>query len=269
MSVMTDASPTRPHMISVGVSPYCELARWTMDRLAVAYTEESHAPFFHRLATKRHGGGAVVPVVDLGSSSLTDARQVVNHYETVAPPQLALFPADPDERIETRKLFDELFDVFGVAVRAWAYAYLLPERRSTSRAWIDGAPRLERVVVPVVFPLLAMIVKRSLKLDANTVVRKRAIMDVTLGQVGERLGDGRRYLVGDRLGAADLALATLIAPAVLPPEYTGPLPSMDELPAAMRREVEEIRAHPAGQFTLRLFREERGLRHPQASPVVT
>lgn len=266
---MADISPTHPHMVSVGVSPYCELARWTMDRLDVAYTEESHAPFFHRLATKRHRGGSVVPVVDLGSSSLTDARQVVNHYETVAPPQLALFPADPDERIETRKLFDELFDGLGVAVRAWAYAYLLPERRSTSKAWIDGAPRLERVVVSIVYGPLAMIVKRGLKLDANTVVEQRAIMDVTLGLLGDRLGDGRRYLVGDRMSAADLALATLLAPAVLPPEYTGPLPSMDELPAAMRREVEEIRAHPAGQLTLRLFREERGLRRPQPDSIVT
>ena len=33
-------SPTQPRMISVGVSPYCELARWTMERLDVAYTED-------------------------------------------------------------------------------------------------------------------------------------------------------------------------------------------------------------------------------------
>lgn len=116
-------------------------------------------------------------------------------------------------------------------MRAWAYAYLLPERRSTSKAWIDGAPRRECVVVPVLYGLLAMIVKRSLKLEANTVVKQRAIMDVTLGLVGDRLGDGRRYLVGDRLSAADLALATLLAPAVLTP--ASKLRASDLLPEAL------------------------------------
>lgn len=57
---MTDISPTRPRMISVGVSPYCELARWTTDRVGVAYTEESRA-LLSRLATNRHRGGSVVP----------------------------------------------------------------------------------------------------------------------------------------------------------------------------------------------------------------
>jgi glutathione S-transferase len=253
-------SPTQPHMVSVGVSPYCELARWTMDRRGVAYTEEFHAPFLHRLATGRHRGGGVVPVLNLGERSLTDARQIVEHYETVAPPELRLFADDPALGGEARALFDEFFDVFGVAVRAWAYAYLLPERRSTSKAWIDGAPRLERLIVPPVYPLLAAIVKRSLKLGPNAVAEQRAIMQRTLTSVGERLADGRRYLVGDSLTGADLAFVVLVAPAVLPPEYIGPLPTLDELPVPMRREVEQIRTLPAGEFALRVYREERALR---------
>ena len=253
-------SPTRPHMVSVGVSPYCELARWTMDRLGVAYTEEFHAPFLHRLATGRHRGGAVVPVLDLGERSLTDARQIVEHYETVAPPELRLFPPDSAANAEARALFDDFFDVFGVAVRAWAYAYLLPQRRSTSKAWIDGAPRLERLIVPPVYPLLAAIVKRSLKLGPDAVAEQRAIMQRTLTSVGERLADGRRHLVAERLTGADLAFAVLVAPAVLPPEYVGPLPALEELPAPMRHEVEQIRKLPAGEFALRIYREERALR---------
>ena len=66
--------------------------------------------------------------------------------------------------------------------------------------------------------------------------------------------------MGDRLSAADLALATLCAPAVLPAEYRGPLPTIDELPPPMRDEVEAFRARPAGAFVLRLFREDRGPR---------
>lgn len=175
-------------MVTVPVGPYCELARWTLDRIGIVYTEECHAPLLHRLATRRHGGGAVVPVLDVGESSLTDARQIV-------------------------------------------------------RAG---------------YPLLAAIVKRSLKLSSDDLPAYRATIDAALENVATRLADGRPHLCGERLSAADLAFATLLAPAVLPPEYRGPLPPIGELPTAMRGEVEEIRAHPAGQFALRLFREERG-----------
>ncbi len=236
-------------MVSVPVSPYCELARWTLDRLGVVYTEECHAPFLHRIATRRHGGGAVVPVLDIGETSLTDARQIVEYYERGAP--------EPAQQAEAKRVFDEFFDELGVAVRAWAYAYLLPQRRSTAKAWMYGAPWLERQVVRAGYPLLAAIVRRSLKLRSDGIAEQRATIDASLERVASRLADGRRYLFGDSLTAADVAFASLIAPAVLAPEYSGPLPSIDELPEPMHREVLEISAHPAGKFALRLFREER------------
>lgn len=248
-------------MVSLPVSPYCELARWTLDRLGVAYTEECHAPVFHLWPARRHGGGGVVPVLDIGGTSLTDARQVVDFYEWRAPDALRLYPLDPGERAKARQLFDDLFDRLGVAVRAWAYAYMLPRRESTARAWSHRAPLLERWLVPVAYPLLAALVRRDLRLRTDTIPEQRDVIDAFLARLEERLGDGRPYLLGDRLTAPDLALAALIAPAVLPPEYEGPLPALDELPEPMRRDVEAVRAHPVGQFTRRLYREERG-RHP-------
>ncbi len=250
-------SPDRPHMVTVDVSPYCELARWTLDRLGVAYTQENHVPFLHRLATRRHRGGSVVPVLDIGESSLTDARQIVDYYDARAPEPLRLYPTDPDARAETKRLFDEFYDELGVAVRAWAYAYQLPQRKTTASAWTDAAPRWERAVVAVAYPLLAKIVGRGLGLRQDGVVVQRAIIDASLARIATRLGDGRRYLVGDALTAADLALATLLAPAVLPAQYRGPLPTLEQLPVPMRRDVEQIRAHPAGAFVLRVYGERR------------
>jgi glutathione S-transferase len=244
-------------MISVPVSPYCEFARWVLERLSVAYTEECHAPVFNVIAAKRHGGGAAVPVLDIGATSLTDARQVVDHYEAQAPPALALYPGEPAQRDEAKALFDELHDGLGVAVRAWAYAYQLPQRATTTRAWLYRAPLHERALVPLLYPLLAKRLRSALKLHAGSIPEQRAIMDASLARLAQRLSDGRRYLLGDRLTAPDLALAALLTPAVLPDGYRGPLPGFDTLPAAMQSEVEEIRAHPAGQLAQRLYREER------------
>ena len=54
-----------------------------------------------------------------------------------------------------------------------------------------------------------------------------------------------------------LAFAALASPITVPPEYGVPLPAVGELPDRMAATVRELRAHPAGEFALRLYREER------------
>ena len=245
-------------MISVPVSPYVELARWVLERLSVDYVEQRHAPVFNTLAARRHRGGTVVPVLDIGERSLTDARQIVDHYDASAPEPLRLFPREAPQRDEARALFDELYDGLGVAVRAWAYAYQLPQRAVTTRAWIAGAPLHERLIVPLAYPLIAKRVGRGLGLHPGSIPEQRALIDASLDGLDARLADGRRYLLGERLTAPDLALATMLAPAVVPPEYRGPLPGLHDSPAPMQREMTEISARPAAQLALRIYREERG-----------
>jgi glutathione S-transferase len=44
---------------------------------------------------------------------------------------------------------------------------------------------------------------------------------------------------------------------IMPPEYGVPLPSPEEVPAGMAEVVRELRAHPAGEFALEMYRRER------------
>jgi glutathione S-transferase len=244
-------------MVSIPVSPFCELARWTLDRLDVPYVEQGHVPMLHLLATRMHHGGAVVPVLDLGDLSLTDARQVLDHYDQRAPERLRLFPSAAEDRADATQLFDRFFDHLAVAVRAWAYAYMLPDRQSTTRVWCVGVPLVEQLAVRALFPFVAAAVHRELGLDSGSIAKHEPVIDAIFAEVDARLADGRRYLVGDRLTAADMAFASLAAPAVIPPEYGGPMPTVDELPPPMRAEVERLRSRPAGRFLLRLYREDR------------
>jgi len=71
------------------------------------------------------------------------------------------------------------------------------------------------------------------------------------------LADGRPYLTGDTFTAADITFAALAAPAVGQAYAAAPGLGPDT-PPAMRAEVEELRAHPAGRFVLRMWEAERG-----------
>ncbi|MFQ5458005.1 MAG: glutathione S-transferase C-terminal domain-containing protein [Myxococcota bacterium] len=71
------------------------------------------------------------------------------------------------------------------------------------------------------------------------------------------LGDGRNYLVGGRFTAADLSLACMLAPLVLPREYGIRLPLIAELPAPMQPAVKAFSATATGRYVLGLFRTQR------------
>ena len=80
-----------------------------------------------------------------------------------------------------------------------------------------------------------------------------------LDELGVRIA-GRRYLFGEQFTAADLTLASLLAPAYMPSRvegYGGSLPELDELGDEAAAVVASVRQHPVGQYCLRLFATER------------
>ncbi len=191
-----------------------------------------------------------------------NAREAVDYYDSRCTRSAKLYPKDDKARAEASGLFDFFFDKFGVAVRAWAYAYMLPLRAPTICSWSGRAPFWERICLSIIYPLLASQVRQSLALQPNTIPDQEVVIEKALAQVDSRLSDGRRFLMGDSFTAPDLALAALAAPMLLPTQYAGPLPTLDELPSAMRASVEHWQTRPAGQFVLRIYQENRPRRTP-------
>jgi glutathione S-transferase len=252
---MTDDSAARAILITMPHSHYAEKARWALDWLSLPYTEDPHVPLLHRLATRRHGGRSV-PVLVHGARQCVDSTDILVHADSVCGGD-RLYPRDPAQRAEVEALEERFDEVLGPHTRRWAYAQLLTHTALLRRMMSRGVPRLEANLLPVLMPVVITVVRNALRITPDSAERSLQRVLGVFEEVGERLKDGRSFLLGERFSAADIAFASLAAPVLLPAGCRAAYPDIEEAPAAMREVILNLRDTEAGQFGLNLFARER------------
>lgn len=255
-------------LLTIPFSPYNEKARWALDRFGVVYRERKFMPVLHipavALATRlgRHGVSDRVstrlstPVlVTADAERLCDSHTIVRWVDDrLATPDTTLFPTEQAAVIER-----EFGDGLGAHARRAAYGLGLGD----NRAFVDLARRnvgwAQVRLTQALAPWMVGMISRGLRLEPDRVERSLAFIRACFDDVGRRL-DGRNYLVGDRLSAADLSFACMASPVLVPTAAEGfgaVMPQRSELTSRAAAFAEELRDTPAGRYALRLFREER------------
>ena len=254
-------TPLRLHTITF--SHYVEKVRWCLDRLGIAYEEVPNAGILGVLLT-----GRTVPSLEIppGLTRIGDSPRILRYlwgeYAGRLPAGRTDFLAPTPVALELERYFDQRL---GNDVRVWVYSRIFARRDLTLRSWGIEEPRVpgwQRALLRAGTPLLRFAVRRMLGVTPARAARALERTREAFDRVDALLADGRRYLAGDALSFADITFASLAALAVLPPEYGGRAIegrrlAIEELEPDWRAEVEAFRARPAGQFVLRLYREER------------
>jgi glutathione S-transferase len=244
-------------LVTIPISHYCEKARWALDRAGVSYVEHAHVQFVHQFAARRAGGGKTVPGLICDAGGLSDSADILDYADAHAPPDRRIYPDDPAATAEVRQLEREYDDRLGPHGRRWMYHLLRRRSDLASRYGTHGVPTFERVMLPVLYPVVYAWIDRHLEITQETSDQSIAEVRVVFDEVADRLSDGRPYLCGERFTAADLTFSALSAAVLMPPEYGVELPPTDELPIAAAEVVHELRAHPAGRHALAMYRNER------------
>ncbi len=247
----------RIRLITIPMSHYCEKARWAIERLGLPYHEERHLQGFHYLRSLWCSGGPHVPVLVDNEQVITDSTSILKHLDHYASPEARLYPDNPRERQQVEELEDQFDEVLGVESRRWIYFHYLPHPRAALHVANQGVPAAEKFLGPLCYPFMKSIIRRRLRVYEPEVDAGLTRAQEIVHKIDELLFDGREYLVGDRFSAADLTLACMMAPFVLPAQYGIRLPTIEEAPVTMRETVREFRNTDAGQFALRLFAMKR------------
>jgi len=244
-------------LITIPISHYCEKARWALDRAELPYREQRHIQGIHRVAARRAGGGATVPVLVTPQGAIGESHEILVWVDAQVAPERRLFPVEPGTRAEVDALCRRLDDGFGPLVRRLIYVHMFRQRELVFAFNNQGVPAWEDRALRSGWPFLKRFVARALGIVPGIEAQDEAAVFHELDHVAGLLSDGRPYLSGERFGAADMTFAALSAPVILPPQYGVALPQPDVLQPSAAALVKRAREHPAGRFALALFAEHR------------
>jgi glutathione S-transferase len=246
-----------PRLITIPISHYCEKARWALDRAAIDYREEAHLQLIHWFFVHRAGGGRTAPVLVCDDGVLSQSAAIVEWADGRVEAERRLIPWDDAERAEALGLERHFDDELGPHSRLWVYFRVLEQPELVDEYNAPGVPDWERRILPAFMPIVNRAITRYLGISPDSAVDSQRRVRQVFDEVAERLSDGRRYLCGERFTVADLTFAALSAAVIVPENYGVPLPQPDVLAEPFASEVQEMREHPAGQFALRIYAEER------------
>ena len=247
----------RPRLITLALSPYNDFGRWSLDRAGIAYAEERKPLVGHALASRRAGGKGTTPVLVTEDEVIGESAEIAEWADHHGDPPDPLFPTGADGE-EVRGLVRHFGEDLGTITRPLFWSSLIRDLDLANRLWSQGLSERAKRVQPWLLRASKPLIRRGTDVKRDSVEtlppRIRAIFD----EVAARLSKQKR-IVGKRVTAADLSFAAMAAPALMPPEgHPTRYPDLDELTEPVANAMRELRAHPAGKYALRMYREERG-----------
>ena len=241
---------SRALLVTIPFSHYCEKARWALDLAGFDYQEEGHAPLVHWLYTLPRTGTKTVPVLITAGEKLTQSSDIVRFADRLLPKERSLFPEAHRDEVEA--LVARYDDKLGVPTRRLAWCHV-SESRLLFAELTKLLPAAERRLIEPGEAVMRALMRRAFKVSRRARDRMREKVLAELAVVGDALGD-RPYLVGDRFTAADLTLASLVAPVMMP---RMDLEEARRLDADFAGLLAEVRATPAGAHAMRMIEKHR------------
>ena len=240
------------------LSHFCEKARWLLDHKELDFVAHNLIPGVHRAFSQLKTGQNTLPILKDQDKWIADSTQIALYLDETYP-EHALLRSDPKLRNQALDI-NEIANELGLYVRRWGLAHALTENDDSLEIMI-GEKGYLRKFEKISKPLLKSLVAKGYKLDSDKVVLAKTKLDEITQQLNQRLIDNHgRYLVGDRLGLADISVCSMLAPLL---EIVG-TPWENDRQVKTSNELTDFKLclldQPLGQYVKRIYENERNAR---------
>ena len=231
------------------LSHYCEKARWLLDHKELDYVAHNLIPGFHRAFTYLKSGQYLLPMLKDDKQWIADSTQIALYLDTTYPEHALL-----------RR--DQLANELGIHVRRWSLAQALSVGDHPLEIMM-GEQGYLRQFEKISKPILKSLVSTNYKLNPEKVAQSKLRMTELITDLNLKLIENQgRYLVGDRLGLADIAVCSILAPLLLIKGTPWELENDDieQFSGELKEYHDYLLDLPLGQYVQRIYATERNAR---------
>ncbi len=238
-------------------SHFAEKGRWLLDAKGLSYQLRNLLPVANRLFLWPRTGEATIPALYDAPHWVGDSTRIALYLDKAYPELPPLLSADSGKR-SAQLACNTLSEKIGVLARQWLMTYLIDTPIPSTMYYQDL--KLARPLRQLAVQVYRQAVKKMYRTDMRHEAEMRQRLQALFAQAEEHLAvRSSEFAVGERLSLADIALCSMIAPLLAPPQspwavqgqgHTLPHPRLVEERAALM-------ARPLGHYCLAIYQEHR------------
>lgn len=235
-------------------SPYNEKVRWALDLKRVPHRRRSLLPGPHMGTVRRLTGRTGTPVLVVEGQALDGSARILARLEELFP-EPPLYPAAPAERAEAARIerrFDE--DIAPRGRRA-ILAALLETPMYFGRVFGAGHGAPARFAYGLTVPLAAPLVRKGNAIAGTASVEDGLAAFAEGLDFVARAATATGYLVGRSFTLADLAVASVLAVCVDPPDT--PMTRPRPMAAPCANLIARFRDHAGSEWVRAIYARHR------------
>ena len=240
------------------LSHYCEKARWLLDHKELDYVAHNLIPGFHRAFAQLKTGQNKLPILKDDARWIAQSTPIALYLDDTYP-EHSLLRKDPAQRRAALEI-DQLADELGIHVRRWSLAHAVSYSDESIEIMM-GEQGYLRQFEKFSKPILKTLVKKSYELEQDKVAQSKARLDELVLLLNDRLVENYgRYMVGDRLGLADIAVCAILAPLLHPNGTPWEVENTEFHSPELDAYKTYLLSLPLGQYVQRVYETERNAR---------
>ena len=240
------------------LSHFCEKARWLLDHKELDYVAHNLIPGVHRAFAQLKTGQNRLPILRDQDRWIADSTEIALYLDEVYP-EHSLLRADLQQRELALEINHQATEL-GRHVRRWGLAHTLTESEESLDILI-GEKGYLRQFEKYSKPIIKALLSKGYQLNADKVAESKQRMDDLIEVLNGRLIENHgRYFVGERLGLADIAVCSMLAPLLEIPGTPWEKEHAEILSDEFKKYKQILSELPLGQYVLRIYQTERNAR---------